>query len=54
MNSQVRGLAVGVVDLVGHDQHGRVDPAQQVGDPAVLLGDADDGVDDEQDGVGVA
>ncbi len=48
-----RRVAVGVVDLVGDEQDRSAVAAQQVGDAAVLLGDADGDVDDEEDDVGL-
>ena len=48
-------LAAGVVDLVGDEQHlAGGERAHDLGDAGVLLGDAGDGVDDEQHGVGLA
>jgi hypothetical protein len=41
------------VGLVGHHDHGALRPAEDVGHPVVLVGDADRAVDDEQDHVGV-
>ena len=54
MNSQMAPSRAGVVDLVGDDEHRAATLAEQLGDVRVLLGDADDGVDDEQRDVGVA
>ena len=42
-----RRLAVGVVDLVGHDHNRTTELAKDVGHLGVLFDDADGGVDDE-------
>jgi hypothetical protein len=47
------GFTIGVVDLVGDQQHRTTVATEDVGDTAVLLGDADGDVDDEQDRVGL-
>ena len=48
------GRATFVVDLVHRDEHRRLGVAEHAGDLVVLLGDADDAVDHEDDDVGVA
>ena len=52
--SQMRRLAADVVDLVHDQQHGAGGQlAHDLGDAGVLLGDARDGVEDQEHGVGL-